>query len=60
MDSEKRMSKANHLTKELCKGYDLADILNMDESGCFLTRFQRKDWLGNGGVIKEGRSRNKE
>ena len=41
---------------ELTRGYELADIWNMGETGCFLRHCQRKVWLNRKVKPEEGKS----
>ena len=41
--------------KELCKGYDQRDILNMDESGCFFKALPAKGLAQKGNKTKGGK-----
>ena len=42
--------------KELCKGYDQRDILNMDESGCFFKALPTKGLAQKGKKTKGGKN----
>ena len=46
--------------KELCKGYQLKNIWNMDESGCFFEALPTKVLAKKGGNINVGKSPSKE
>ena len=46
--------------RELCKGYQLKDILNMDESGCFFKTLPSKGLAQRGKKVKVEKSQSKE
>ena len=58
--SEVTVSSWMELLRELCKGYQLKDIWNMDESGCFSKRVLPKALRKKGKNVKVKKSQNKE
>ena len=53
--SKTRIESWMERIKELCKGYDNNDILNMDESGCFFKDLPTKGLTQKGKKSKGGK-----